>query len=181
MTVELKPIYKGKVIDLNLETVELPNKQTCELEIVHHPGGAAALALDNAHQVCMLRQFRHAADGWLWELPAGRLDAGEQPLATAQRELREETGLLAQRWDMLGTLVSSPAVLTEVIHLYLARDLEQVPAAVEPDEVIEVHWLPLSELLGWAHNNKICDAKTLIGLFRAQDLLRREANTPRQD
>lgn len=181
MTVELKPIYRGKVIDLNLETVELPNKQTCELEIVHHPGGAAALALDNAQQVCMLRQFRHAADGWLWELPAGRLDAGEQPLATAQRELREEAGLLAQRWDMLGTLVSSPAVLTEVIHLYLARDLEQVPAAVEPDEVIEVHWLPLSELLEWANNNKIRDAKTLIGLFRARDLLRREVNTPRQD
>lgn len=181
MTVQLKPIYKGKVIDLNLETVELPNKQTCELEIVHHPGGAAALALDNAHRVCMLRQFRHAADGWLWELPAGRLDAGEQPLATAQRELREETGLLAQRWDMLGTLVSSPAVLTEVIHLYLARDLEQVPAAVEPDEVIEVHWLPLSELLAWASNNTIRDAKTLVGLFRAQYLLQREASATRGD
>ena len=155
MTVELKPIYKGKVIDLNLETVELPNKQMCELEIVHHPGGAAALALDDAQRVCLLRQFRHAADGWLWELPAGRLDAGEQPLATAQRELREEAGLVAQRWDTLGTLVSSPAVLTEVIHLYLARDLEQVPAAVEPDEVIEVHWLPLSQIIGIGRRSRI--------------------------
>ena len=174
MAVELKPIYKGKVIDLNLEIIELPNKQMCELEIVHHPGGAAALALDDAGRVCLLRQFRHAADGWLWEIPAGRLDAGEQPLATAQRELREEAGLVAQRWDTLGTLVSSPAVLTEVIHLYLARALEQVPAAVEPDEVIEVHWLPLSELLAWANNNEIRDAKTLVGLFRARDLLQRE-------
>ncbi len=181
MTVELKPIYKGKVIDLNLETIELPNRRMCELEIVHHPGGAAALALDDADRVCLLRQFRHAADGWLWELPAGRLDMGEQPLATAQRELREEAGLVAQRWDTLGTLVSSPAVLTEVIHLYLARELKQVPAAVEPDEVIEVHWLPLSELLTWANSNEIRDAKTLIGLFRAQNLLRREASTALND
>jgi ADP-ribose diphosphatase len=179
MTVELKPIYQGKVIDLNLETIELPNKHLCELEIVRHPGGAAALALDDTDRVCLLRQFRHAAGGWLWELPAGRLDAGEQPLATAQRELREEAGLVAQRWDALGTLMSSPAVLTEVIHLYLARELEQVPAAVEPDEVIEVHWLPLSQLLAWANSNKIRDAKTLIGLFRAQDLLRSEASTGR--
>jgi len=114
-------------------------------------------------------------------LPAGRLDPGEQPLATAQRELREEAGLVARRWDTLGTLVSSPAVLTEVIHLYLARELEQVPAAVEPDKVIEVHWLPLSELLSWANSSEIRDAKTLIGLFRAQDLLKREARATRRD
>jgi 8-oxo-dGTP pyrophosphatase MutT (NUDIX family) len=177
----LKPIYRGKVIDLNLETVELPNKHMCELEIVRHPGGAAALALDDTDRVCLLRQFRHAANGWLWELPAGRLDAGEQPLATAQRELEEEAGLVARRWDTLGTLVSSPAVLSEVIHLYLARELKQVPSAVEPDEVIEVHWLPLSQLLAWANSDEIRDAKTLVGLFRAHDLLRYEASAARRD
>ena len=93
MTTKLHPIYRGKIIQLNLETVALPNGKEIELEIVHHPGGVAVLALDNAGRLCLIRQYRHAAGGWLWEIPAGKLEAGEAPELTAQRELLEEAGV----------------------------------------------------------------------------------------
>src|SRR3989304_680585 len=92
-------IFKGRIIRLTLDTVQLPNGATAGLEIVHHPGGAAVVALDAAGRVCLLRQYRHAAGGWMWELPAGKLDGGEPPLTTAQRELQEEAGLHAAHWE----------------------------------------------------------------------------------
>ncbi|MEW6330367.1 MAG: NUDIX hydrolase, partial [Pseudomonadota bacterium] len=116
-------VYRGKIIELFLEQVTLPNGATTEFEIVRHPGGAAVVALDAENRVCLLRQYRHAAGGWLWELPAGKLDAGEPPLAAAQRELQEEAGMQAGRWEPLGKIVSSPGVFTEVVYLFLAREL----------------------------------------------------------
>ncbi|MFD2110504.1 NUDIX hydrolase [Thiorhodococcus fuscus] len=160
-------IYQGRVIDLSLETVELPNGGHVELEIVRHPGGAAAVALDDQDRVCLLRQFRHAGGGWLWELPAGRIDPGETPFETARRELAEEAGLDAADWTDLGFMHSSPGIFTEVIHLWLARGLDSRPLAHEDGEVIEVHWLPLSQALDWCNDGTITDSKTLIGLYRA--------------
>jgi 8-oxo-dGTP pyrophosphatase MutT (NUDIX family) len=168
MSNEVRWIYQGRIIRLALETVHLPNGARAELEIVHHPGGAAVVAVDARHRVCLLRQYRHAAGGWLWELPAGKLDAGEPPLTTARRELQEEAGLEAQRWDTLGRIVSSPGVLTEVIHLYLAQELTPIAARTEEHEVIEVHWLPWPEALRMAEGGDIEDAKTLAGLMRAR-------------
>lgn len=167
----MRNLYTGRIIQLNLETVALPDGRRFELEVVRHPGGAAVVALDEGARLCLLRQYRHAAGGWLWELPAGKLDPGEPPLATARRELVEEAGLTARRWDPLGRLHSSPGVFTEVIHLYLARELQQVPAHTGAEELIEVHWVALPEALRWALQGQITDAKTLIGLFRAQGLL----------
>ena len=172
MTTPITPIYQGDVIDVNIENVRLPDGRQFDLEIVHHPGGAAAVAINGENHVCLLRQYRHAANGWLWELPAGKLDHQEKPLQTAQRELREEAGLCAQTWDSLGSLVSSPGVFTEVIHLYLARELTMVPTQIESHECIEIYWHPFSTALTWANTGKIIDAKTLIGIFRAADLLR---------
>jgi ADP-ribose pyrophosphatase len=160
-------VYRGKIIDLYLERVTLPNGAVAELEIVCHPGGAAVVALDNENRVCLLRQYRHVAGGWLWELPAGKLDAGEPPLDTAQRELEEEAGLRASQWEPMGKIVSSPGVFTEIVHLFLARNLIHVPANTETHEIIEVHWVPFTEALAWAQANEITDAKTLVGLFRA--------------
>lgn len=166
-------VYRGRIIELSLETVQLPTGQEVELEIVRHPGGAAAVALDGQDRVCLLRQYRHAGGGWLWELPAGKLDPGEDPFSTARRELVEEAGVEAGTWQPLGRMISSPGVFTEVIHLYLARNLTHLPHAHEGDEVIEIHWLPLDQALGWCLDGTIGDAKTLIGLFRAAALLGR--------
>ena len=162
------PIYKGRIINVTVDTVQLPDGTRFELEIVHHPGGAAVVALDEKDRVCLLRQYRHVAAGWLWELPAGKLDGAESPLHTAQRELKEEAGLQAKSWISLGSLLSSPGVFKEVIHLFLARELSVQQRRTEWDELIEVHWVPFKETLDWAQTGRIVDAKSLIGLFRAQ-------------
>lgn len=146
---------------------DLPNGKQAPIEIVHHPGGAAVVALDAEQRVCLLRQFRPVFNDWLWELPAGKLDPGEGPLATAQRELIEEAGRKATRWVPLGVILSSPGVFSEVVHLFLAQELSEVPSANEEHELIEVHWVPLAEAVARAADGDINDAKTVTGLFRA--------------
>jgi 8-oxo-dGTP pyrophosphatase MutT (NUDIX family) len=167
-----RSVFRGKIVDVGVERVRLPNGKEVELEVIRHPGGAAAVAIDDHGRVCLLRQYRHVASGWLWELPAGKIDPGESPACTAERELAEEAGLVAVRWDNLGHLHSSPGVFAEVIHLYLARGLSEVDLGHEADEVIEIHWLPLTDALARCGDGTITDAKTLIGLYRADALLR---------
>lgn len=160
-------IYRGRIVDLVLESTTLPNGRAMQLEVVRHPGGAAVVALDARGHVCLLRQYRHAHRDWIWEIPAGKLDPGEPPLATAQRELVEEAGRRATRWSPLGRMITSPGVFTEIIHLYLAEGLEEAPAAPEEHELFEVHWVPLHEALDRALTGAIDDSKTIVGLARA--------------
>jgi ADP-ribose pyrophosphatase len=167
-----RTVFRGKIIDVAVEQVRLPTGRDVELEVIRHPGGAAAVAIDDRRRVCLLRQYRHVAGGWLWELPAGKLDPGEGPAVTAERELAEEAGLVAASWDSLGRLNSSPGVFAEIIHLYLARGLSEVDLGHEGDEVIEVHWISLDQALDWCLDGTITDAKTLIGLYRAAATLR---------
>jgi len=164
-------IFRGRVIELNVETVQLPNGSIAELEIIHHPGGAAIVAVDAQQRICLLHQYRHAAGGWLWELPAGKIDNREPPLDTAQRELLEEAGATAAQWRSLGHYVSSPGVFTEVVHLYLANGLDYRPAQPEQHEVFEVHWIALPEVVRMATQGILRDGKTLVGVFRAAALL----------
>ncbi|HEX7045019.1 MAG TPA: NUDIX hydrolase [Burkholderiales bacterium] len=159
--------YKGRIVTVTVETVTMPNGKQPEIEVVHHPGGAAAVAIDAGRRVCLLRQYRPVFRDWIWELPAGKLDPGEPPLATAQRELMEEAGIQAAQWTDLGGIYSSPGVFGEIVHLYLARELTAVPSAIEEHELLEVHWLPLEEALRLAAEAKIADGKTVAGLFRA--------------
>lgn len=166
-------IFRGRIVTVDIDIAELPNGSRPLFEIVHHPGGAAIVALDAGQRVCLLRQYRYAIDAWVWELPAGKIDHGEPPLQTAQRELLEEAGAQAARWDALGSVLSSPGVFTERVHLYLARGLTIAAPSPSADEVIEVHWLPFDEALAHALDGKIDDAKTLAGLVRAERLLRR--------
>ena len=163
--------YSGRVINVDIETVNLPNGHECELEVVQHPGGAAVVVIDDNFRVCLLRQYRHVAGQWLWELPAGKIDQAEDPLQTAQRELAEEAGLKAAYWQDLGRIYTSPGVFKEVIHLYLARGISSTSQQHEQEEVIEVQWLDFKEALNWAKNGQIIDAKTLIGLFRAAEVV----------
>jgi ADP-ribose pyrophosphatase len=165
-------MFDGRAVQLDLERVVLPNGDEVELEIVRHPGGAAIVAIDGRDRVCLLRQYRHAADGWLWELPAGKLDAGETPSGTARRELAEEAGVAAAHWTSLGRMISSPGVFTEVVHLFLARGLSQVAGAPETGECLEVHWLPRREAVQRALAGELEDAKTVIALLRADAVLR---------
>jgi 8-oxo-dGTP pyrophosphatase MutT (NUDIX family) len=172
MIESIRNVFTGRVLTLNLEQVRLPNGRVAELEIAHHPGGAAVVAIDDAGRVCLLRQFRHAAGGWLTELPAGKLDGGEPPLECAQRELAEEAGVTASQWDPLGECFSSPGVLTEVIHLFLARGLMPADAQPEEHEVFEASWVPLEEAVDLAARGQLRDAKSLIGLLWARERLR---------
>jgi len=173
-----KTIFRGRVIRLELESLTLPNGESLELEIVRHPGGAAVVAIDEQERVCLLRQYRHAAGGWLWELPAGKLETAEGPLATAQRELAEEAGLRAASWKKLGEIVTTPGFCDEVIHLFLAGQLTEVPAHPEPHELIEVHRVPLREALEQVHGGIIRDAKTMLGLLLAASVSRRKDQGP---
>jgi ADP-ribose pyrophosphatase len=166
MTDSSRRIYSGRVVTLDVAEVRLPNGHVATLEIVGHPGGAAVVALNARGEVCLLRQYRHVAGGWLWEIPAGKLD-GKTPDATARAELAEEAGVAAGRWESLGRVVSSPGVFAEVVHLYLARDLSEVPTARELEEVIEVTWVPLAQAVQRALDGDIVDGKSVIALVRA--------------
>jgi ADP-ribose pyrophosphatase len=159
--------FRGRVVHVTVDEVVLPNGHRALLDVVHHPGGAAVVALDAHARVCLLRQYRYVAGGWLWELPAGKLEPHEDPQVTAQRELAEEAGAREANWRALGNYLSSPGVFTEVIHLFLATEIEPADSAHEASEVIEVHWLPFEEARRWALDGTIRDGKTAVGLLRA--------------
>jgi len=159
--------YHGRVISVTVDQVILPNGRQAALEVVHHPGGAAVVALDDQQQICLLRQYRYVAGGWIWELPAGKLDPAEPPALTARRELTEEAGVVATDWVELGSMLSSPGVFAEVIHLYLARGLSAARAQLEDSEVLEVHWVSFRQACDMALSGELRDAKSAIGVLRA--------------
>jgi ADP-ribose pyrophosphatase len=167
-----REIYSGRLIRLNEETVSLPNGREVELDIVHHPGGAVIVALNHDEEVCVLRQFRHAAGGVIWELPAGCIDADDaEPMATARRELEEEAGVIAEDWRSLGSIYPSPGFCDEVLHLFLARALSETRTDHGEDELIEIHWVPLGQALRMVMSDEIRDGKTVAGLFKARAFL----------
>lgn len=172
MSPPTRPIYDGRLIRLNMETVSLPTGNEVELEIVRHPGGAVVVALNDELEVCLLQQYRHAAGGVIWELPAGCIDPEDDtPLATARRELEEEAGLVAGEWQDLGSIYPSPGFCDEVLYLFLARDLTQTRTDHGDDELIEVYWVSLAEALNMISSNDIRDSKTVAGLFKAREFL----------
>ncbi len=162
-----REVFRGKITHLTVDTVDLPNGHRADLEILHHPGGAAIVAIDDQDRVCLLHQFRHAAGGYVWELPAGKLEPDEPPELTAHRELIEEAGVAASSWCSLGISLSSPGVFTERIHLYLATNLTPTPDAREAAEVFEVHWVDFKSAVERVLRGEIEDSKTGMGLLRA--------------
>lgn len=167
-----RQIYKGRIVDLRIEHVVLPNGTAIDLEVMHHPGASAVVATDDDGRVVLVRQYRHAAGGYIWELPAGILAPDEPPIACAARELREETGFEATELRHLGTILTTPGFCDERIHLFLARGLRETSHSHEADEVIiEIARVPLAQALAMIRRGEIVDGKTICGLHLAADVL----------
>src|SRR5271156_4157693 len=162
------PVFTGRIIDVSTERLLYANGREYDLDFVRHPGAAAMVAVDDAGRVCLVRQYRHGIADFLWEIPAGKLDRGEAPEVCAVRELAEETGVAARRWTPLGLYVPAPSIFTEVIHLYLARELDVGAPAPDPDEELEVQWVSFGEALGRIQQGEWNDGKTAMALLRAQ-------------
>jgi len=159
-----KNIFKGKVVTLNVETVTLPNGVTVDLETIRHPGAAAVVPMKDDGTVILIRQFRHAAGGFIYEIPAGKLNPGETPLACACRELEEEIGYRAGSFELLTSIFTAPGFADEVIHVYRATGLTPGRQQLDRDEVLEVIPLPLAEAVDMIADGRIRDAKTIVGL-----------------
>ena len=169
----IRDIYKGRVVHLTTEEITLPNGHRMELEIVRHPGASAVVPLTADGEVLLIRQYRHAVGGFIYEVPAGKLDRkGESPEVCAARELTEEAGVVAGRITPLASIVTTPGFTDEVIHLFLAEDLTPAATAHESDEVITLLRRPLATCLEMIEKGEITDAKSICALFLADRLVR---------
>jgi ADP-ribose pyrophosphatase len=165
-------VYTGKVISLDVDTVRFPDESIGELEMVRHPGASAIVPFlsdprGDDPQVLMIRQYRYAADGYMFEIPAGRLDPGESPRDCAVRELKEETGCTAEQMEPLLTMYTTPGFTDEKIHLFMATGLVAGETKHEADEFLDLHPMRLSRALEMVEAGGIQDAKTALGLLFA--------------
>jgi ADP-ribose pyrophosphatase len=164
-------VYTGRIISVDLDDVRFPDGSVGPLEMIRHPGASAVVPvlgdLDDDPEVLLIRQYRYAADSYLYEIPAGRLDAGETPHDCAKRELREETGYTAERVEHLFTMYTTPGFTDEKIHLFLATGLEAGESAREADEFMELAPTKLSRALSMIEQGEIQDAKTALALLYA--------------
>ena len=162
--------YRGRLLAVDADTVRLPNGTELELEIVRHPGAAAVVPLLSQPgaedpYVLLLQQYRYAAQGTIWEIPAGVLEPGEEPIACARRELREETGAEADQIEPLTTILTTPGFTDERIHLFLATGIRPGTASPNADELLQTQAVPLSRALVMIRDGEISDAKTVIALL----------------
>lgn len=165
--------FTGRIVSLDIDTVRFPDGSTGEMEMLRHPGAAAVLPLldhigDPDPRVVLLRQFRHATGDYLWEIPAGRRDAGEHPDTTARRELEEETGYRCDTLVRLTQIWTTPGFTDEVIHLYLATDLAPGTAALETDEFVELHEIRWTQMLQMIRTETMTDAKSLSAILHVE-------------
>ena len=167
--------YQGKFLEMVTEEVLLPNGRTATLDLIRHPGAAAVVPFLDEERVLLIRQFRHAAGGTILEVPAGKLEPGEKPSICAGRELEEETGKRAHRMEPLGSILTTPGFTDEKIHLFAAFDLEDVPQALEDDEIIEHAPMTLESALGLIWSGELTDAKSIVCLVQAARFLGRLA------
>jgi ADP-ribose pyrophosphatase len=165
-------IHSGRIVTLEVKEVRLPGGAVTRLEIVHHPGAAAVVPLHEDGSVSLVFQYRHAAGGYLYEIPAGLLEEGETPEGCARRELTEEAGLHADKWVPLTAYHTTPGFSDEVIHLFLATALSDGIQALEEDEVIDVVRMPLADALERIRTGAITDGKTIIALLMTAELQR---------
>ena len=166
-----RQVFKGRILDVRVDTVALPNGRQSTREIVHHPGGVGILALDDENNVLTVTQYRYAYGKLLLEIPAGKLEPGEDPRAAAIRELREETGARAGRFEALGEIYPSPGYCDEIIRLYLARDLTFGDTHPDEDEFLTLWRIPFPQLREKVLAGEVTDAKTVAAVLKAGALL----------
>ncbi|MFN4258655.1 MAG: NUDIX hydrolase [Gemmataceae bacterium] len=157
--------YAGRKIQVALDTETLPDGREIRRDVVLHPGAVVIMPLVDSDHVCLVHNERPAVGATLWEFPAGTLEPGEPPDLAAVRELAEETGYRAARWRKLGAFYPSPGVLSEIMHLYVAQDLQPGTMQLEPCEQLRPEIIPLAQALRWVLDGTICDAKTVLGLL----------------
>ena len=163
-------VYTGRVLNLDIDEVRFPDGSKGELEMIRHPGASAIVPFlgdpaGDDPQILLIRQYRYASEGFLYEIPAGRLEPREAPLDCARRELAEETGCTAERLEHVFTMYTTPGFTDEKIHLFLAAGLTRGASRLEHDEFVEVMTMPLSKALEMIHSGDIMDAKTALGLL----------------
>ncbi len=163
-------VYSGRIVQLDIDTVRFPDGSIGEMEMIRHPGAAAVVPVlsgpDAADpDILLIRQYRYAADGPIWEVPAGRLDPGEEPAHCAARELEEEAGASADRLERLTTIYTTPGFLDERIHLFAAWGLSRVPHRREADEFLETAAFPLSRVLGMVRDGAMVDGKSIVAVL----------------
>lgn len=166
-----KTVYQGGLLHVKEDQVQLPNGHTARREYILHPGAVVVIPLLANGDIVLERQFRYPLQRDLYELPAGKLDEGESPLACGQRELLEETGYRAEKWQYLATIHPCIGYSNESMSLYLAQDLTEGEHQRDGDEFLEIFTLPLREALEWVRTGRITDVKTVIGLFWAEKIL----------
>ena len=165
-------LHRGKIITLNCESVRLPDGSLADMDILRHPGASAVVPflsgpMGDEPQILLLRQYRYAAGGYLYEIPAGRLDEGETPLECATRELKEETGCTADHIEPMTSILTTPGFTDEVIHLFMATGLTHGEPNREADEFVEIVIMRLSEALERISAGEITDSKTILALLFA--------------
>ncbi|WP_246073021.1 NUDIX hydrolase [Paenibacillus dokdonensis] len=164
VTISTKPIFEGKIISLQIDTVELPDGSAASREIIKHPGAVAVIAV-HGDKIIMVDQFRQAMGRCELEIPAGKLEKGEDPLEAAKRELQEETGYVCKNIKLLHSFYTSPGFADEIIHLYVAEELESGDAAPDEDEFLELYELSLAEAEEAVASGRISDAKTIMAVY----------------
>ncbi|MDM8553822.1 NUDIX hydrolase [Desulfococcaceae bacterium HSG7] len=161
--------HQGRTFTLVSEKISLDNGVTTELDIIRHPGASAIVPIIKKDEIILLKQYRHAAGGYMWEIPAGTFDGPEDPLLCAQRELKEETGFIADRWHKLGEIVPVPGYSDECIHIFQASDMTPAEQQLDVDEIIEVHTVKFEDALNMIYKGDIRDSKTIAGICLAQN------------
>ena len=167
-TVSSERVYEGSRITVRNDVVSLPDGGTALRDIVEHPDAVSIVALDSDNNVVLVRQYRRAPKLFLLEVPAGVIDPGEEPVQTAQRELREETGFAATTLDFLGDFYTAPGVLTERMYAFLATGLTEDALPPDEDEDIEVERVPLAKAMEMARSGELNDAKSIVSLLMAE-------------
>jgi ADP-ribose pyrophosphatase len=165
-TLHSEEIFSGKVISLYLEDVELPNGNHSKREIIKHPGAVAILAVTDDNKIVMVEQYRKALERTIVEIPAGKLEKGEEPALCARRELEEETGYVCESLELLTSFYTSPGFADEIVHVFLAKGLskKENPAALDEDEFVNLEELTLAEAIQYVKDQKIYDAKTVYAV-----------------